>query len=155
MAKSKAEYWLTEEGLAKLRHWKRNDLKDEQIFNKMGICSSTFYEWQNKYVEISEALKKGKEDLIADAEEALESRLKPYEYYEEQVETWQTGDNITKTHKKKTKKIILPDTTLIIFTLKSLAGWRDNTEQTDTTANETLREILKGIKENAINEETE
>lgn len=65
IAKGKYQEWITEDGLILLREWARNGLTDEQIAGKIGISSSTFYCWKNKYSEISEALKENKE--IADA----------------------------------------------------------------------------------------
>lgn len=54
-----------------MRGWARDGLTDEQIAGKMGISASTLYEWQRKYSEISEALKKGKEIVDYEVESAL------------------------------------------------------------------------------------
>ena len=61
MAKGKYREWLSEDGLIKIQGWARDGLIDEQIAHNMGITTKTLYEWKNKYGEISEALKKGKE----------------------------------------------------------------------------------------------
>lgn len=61
IAKAKYEQWLTEDGLIVLEGWAREGLTDELIASKIGIASSTLYEWKNRYPEISEALKTGKE----------------------------------------------------------------------------------------------
>ena len=64
MAKGKYEKWLTAEGLTLLEGWARDGLTDEQIAKNMGISRKTLYEWIQKFSDISNALKKGKE--IAD-----------------------------------------------------------------------------------------
>lgn len=51
--------------------WARDGLTDEQISEKMQITVSTFYEWKKKYSEISEALKRGKEVVDVEVENAL------------------------------------------------------------------------------------
>lgn len=71
MARGKYEYWLTEDGLTLLEGWARDGLTDEDLANKMGIVPSTLYEWKKKYSEISEALKKGKDIVDIQVENAL------------------------------------------------------------------------------------
>lgn len=64
MAKGKYEKWLTTEGLTLLKGWARDGLTDEQIAKNMGISRKTLYEWIQKFSDIRDTLKKGKE--IAD-----------------------------------------------------------------------------------------
>ena len=71
MAKGKYTYWLTDEGLVKLEGWARDGLTDEQISQNCGITATTLYEWKNRFPEISEALKKGKEIVDYMVENAL------------------------------------------------------------------------------------
>ena len=71
MAKGKYEYWLSEDGLTLLEGWARDGLTDEQIAHNMGITSKTLYEWKNKYGDICNALKKGKEVVDYEVENAL------------------------------------------------------------------------------------
>ena len=61
MAKGKYQQWLEPDGLQLLRGWARDGLTDEQIAHNCGITAKTLYEWKNKYSDIREALKKGKE----------------------------------------------------------------------------------------------
>lgn len=82
MAKGKYEYWLTPEGLTKLEGWARDGLTDEQIAHNCGIVSATLYDWKNKYSEVSEALKKGKEVIDIQVENALLKRTLGYSYDE-------------------------------------------------------------------------
>ena len=129
MAKGKYEYWLTPEGLLKLEAWARAGLIDEQIAENIGINTSTLYEWKKRYPEISESLKKGKEVVDIQVENALLRRALGYEYTEvtqEVCENAETGEMELHVTKKVTKEVI-PDTTAQIFWLKNRRPdkWRD------------------------------
>lgn len=69
MAKSKWED--IKDKLTLVEGWAREGLTDEQIANNLDISTSTFYEYKNKYSEFSESLKKGKEIIDFEVENAL------------------------------------------------------------------------------------
>lgn len=71
MAKGKYQQWLEPEGLTLLEGWARDGLTDEQIAGNIGINPATLYDWKGKFPEISEALKKGKEVVDYQVENAL------------------------------------------------------------------------------------
>lgn len=71
MAKGKYQHWLTPEGLTLLEGWARDGLTDEQISKKCGISRETLNQWKNKYSDISDTLKKGKEVVDYQVENAL------------------------------------------------------------------------------------
>lgn len=71
MAKGKYQHWLTPEGLTLLEGWARDGLTDEQMAQRMGITAKTLYEWKKRYGKICEALKKGKEVVDYQVENAL------------------------------------------------------------------------------------
>lgn len=76
MGKGKYQDWLTHEGLTKLEGWARDGLTDEQIAHNVGIQRTTLYDWKNKYPDISDALKKGKEVVDREVEGALLKRAR-------------------------------------------------------------------------------
>lgn len=120
MARGKFEYWLTEDGLLLLEGWARDGLTDEQIAKNIGITSKTLYEWKNRFCEICEALKKGKEVVDYEVENAL------------------------------LKRALDGDTTAQIFWLKNRRPnkWRDKpVENTKTAALETAMRALADIIE--------
>lgn len=123
MAKGKYQKWLEPEGLLKIEGWAHDGLTDEQIAVNMGINVATLYAWKNKYNEISEALKRGKEVIDRQVENALLKRALGYEY-EEISEKYELG---ILTERKVTKKQVVPDTTAQIFWLKNRKPdeWRD------------------------------
>ena len=119
--------WITEEGLLKIEGWARDGLTDEQISYNIGIHPSTLYEWQKKYPKITEALKKGKEVIDRQVENALLKRALGYEY--EEVKQIIEKDDKGKDRKRieKTVKHVVPDVTAQIFWLKNRKPqeWRD------------------------------
>lgn len=123
MAKGKYEYWLTPEGLLKLEGWARDGLTDEQIAKNIGISRETLNQWKNKFSDISDTLKRGKEIIDRQVENALLKRALGYDY-EEVSEKYENG---FLTEKKVTKKHVVPDTTAQIFWLKNRKPdeWRD------------------------------
>lgn len=127
--RGKYHQWLTDEGLIKLEGWAKDGLTDEQIAANMGISPSTLYEWKKKYSEISESLKKGKEIVDRQVENALLKRALGYEY--EEVKTFiEETDGKKKKKVEKTIKHIAGDVTAQIFWLKNRKPmvWRDKKE---------------------------
>jgi transcriptional regulator with XRE-family HTH domain len=83
MAKGKYEQWLTKEGLILIEGWARDGLTDEQIAHNIGISRSTLNEWKKKYPDISDTLKRGKEVVDRQVENALLKRALGYQFEEE------------------------------------------------------------------------
>lgn len=122
MAKGKYEKWLEPENLILIDGWARDGLTDEQIAKNMSISYSTLKDWKNKYSAISAALKKGKEVVDYQVENAL------------------------------LLSALDGNTTAQIFWLKNRRPdkWRDKQkEEADTAALEKLDNILDEIKEDA------
>ena len=111
---AKYEYWLTDDGLLLLSAWARDGLTDEDIAAKMGIAIATLYVWKNKYTEVSEALKKGKEVIDIEVENAL------------------------------LKKALDGDVTSMIYWLKNRKPkqWRDKREVEYETTEKTLDSLI-------------
>lgn len=146
MAKGKYAQWLEPNGLLLLEAWARDGLTDEQICAKMDVATSTFYEWRNKYPEISEALKRGKEIVDILVENALLKRALGYRYDEitqERTKNPETGEELLVTTKVVTKEV-QPDTTAQIFWLKNRkpGSWRDKPEHAGGAAYEKLDSLL-------------
>lgn len=119
--RGKYEDWLTEDGLLKVQGWARDGLSNEQIAHNMGITFQTLYKWQDKYSELREALKKGKEVVDREVENALLKRAMGYETVEEVEEPVEDKDTgLTEMRvTKRVKKQIAPDVTAQIFWLKN------------------------------------
>jgi hypothetical protein len=127
--KGKYHNWLTKEGLIKIEGWAKDGLTDKQIAHNMGIHPATLYEWQNRFSKLTDTLKRGKEVVDREVENALLKRALGYKYTEVTREraldpkTGEAGLTITKTVEKE----VAPDTTAQIFWLKNRKpqDWRD------------------------------
>ena len=122
--------WLTPEGLLKIEGWARDGLTNEQIAENMGVDRSTLYEWQKTYSDFSDALKRGKEVVDRQVENALLKRALGYSYKEVTRELNIETGNLVVT--KEVTKEVAPDTTAQIFWLKNRKPkeWRDKQEVT-------------------------
>ena len=115
----------------------RDGLTQQQIANNLGISIDTLIENKKKYSEFNDALKKGKEVIDFEVENALLKRALGYKYdevtYENGVET------------KRVTKEVQPDTTAQIFWLKNrqVKKWRDKVEIADNDAIKKLDELLE------------
>lgn len=103
MATGKYKEWLETDKLILLEGWARDGLTDKQIAKNIGIAESTLNEWKKKYSEFSKSLKKGKEVIDFEVENAL------------------------------LKNALKGDTTAQIFWLKNRKSkqWRDSRDRTD------------------------
>ena len=67
----KSDEWRTEDGLTKIQGWARDGLIEKQIAHNMGVAYATLREWKKAFPEIGEALRKGKEVVDREVENAL------------------------------------------------------------------------------------
>jgi len=127
MAKGKYHDWITEEGVLKIEGWARDGLTDEQIAHNIGIARTTLYDWKNKYPNITDALKRGKEVIDRQVENALLKRALGYEYEEEKIIREKNGNGKDIMKREIFKRKAQPDTTAQIFWLKNRKPkeWRD------------------------------
>ena len=142
MARGKYKEWLEEEKLSLITGWARAGLTDEQVAKNMGIAYSTLREWRKKYPAISASLKKGKEVVDFEVENALYKRAIGYEYEEEKTYIQEVDGKVTK-KKEIIKRHVPGDTTAQIFWLKNRKPkeWRNNPENQE---NKNDRVIIKG-----------
>lgn len=126
MAKGKYEYWLSPDGLLKLEAWARDGLTDKQISHNIGITEQTLNIWKRSYPSFFESLKKGKEVVDIEVENALLKRALGYEYTETKTEEY-IVEGVPVKRVTKTVKEVVPDTTAQIFWLKNRrpGQWRD------------------------------
>lgn len=102
--------------------WARDGLTDKQIAENIGVSERTFTEWKKRYSSISSVLKKGKEVVDRQVENALFKTATGY-YYDEETVTNQ-GEVVT------VRKYSKPNTTAQIYWLKNRKRdvWTDKQE---------------------------
>lgn len=145
--RGKYHEWITPEGLVKIEGWARDGLTNEQIAQNIGINPDTLYNWIKRFPEISDALKKGKEVVDRQVENALLKRALGYTYDEV---TYEFGEEV-----KRVTKEVAPDTTAQIFWLKNRKPevWRDrkeldaNVNHTNNPFHDLTTEELKKLAE--------
>ena len=151
MAKGKYEEWLLPDNLLRLQGWARDGLTDEQIAKNIGINKTTFYDWKKRFPDFSNSLKKTKEIVEREVENALLKSAKGYDV-EETVEELRfnkkTGDYELKVV-KRTKRHIPASQVAQIFWLKNRRpeDWREKREyeESDPEVLNKARELLGDI----------
>ncbi|KXT63133.1 hypothetical protein [Lactococcus sp. DD01] len=115
MAQAKYKEWLTKEGLIKIEGWARDGLTDEQISHNMNISRKTLADWKNKYGDIGDTLKRGKEVVDRQVENALLKRALGYEYTERTAKVVHRDKDLVSTERREFEnryKIDHPDAEL-------------------------------------------
>ena len=112
--------------LALVQGWARNGLTNDQIAHNLGINRTTLYKYQQKYEDFANALKKGKEVVDFEVENALLKRALGYDY----VEVKEEIENGVVTKVTRTTKHVSPDVGAAAFWLKNrkTTEWRDRKE---------------------------
>lgn len=125
MAKSRIDEWLESDKLILLEGWARDGLTQEQIAHNMGIGLTTLKEWRKKEPTIEATLKRGRDVVDYEVENAL------------------------------FKNAMNGNVTAQIFWLKNRkkAQWRDKIEyETNSDDLNKVKELLSKIKDGAKNE---
>ncbi|MEK3995935.1 helix-turn-helix domain-containing protein [Psychrobacillus sp. FSL K6-2365] len=119
--------WLSEEGLAQITKWAEEGLINKQLASKIGINVATLYEWQDRFPDFADAIKKGKKVIDDQVENSLLKRALGYRYEEE---TWGKNHLGEMVLIKRVVKLQAPDVTSQIFWLKNRQPerWRERVE---------------------------
>ncbi len=148
---AKIQDWLEEDNLIKLEGWARDGLTEEQIAKNIGIDKTTLYRWKIKESNICNALKKGKEVVDFEVENALLKRALGYTITINEQKVDKDGC----VHDTKRDVHIPGDVVAQIFWLKNRKKeqWREKVEPT-TNPNELskVQELLNKIKEESKND---
>ena len=151
----KSDPWITEDGLTKIQGWARDGLIEKQIAKNMGVAESTLRNWKNAFPEIAEALRKGKEVVDREVENALfKSALgfmqkvkKPVRIREVEYDP-KSGKKIRESEKwvqVEEEVYIPPQVTAQIFWLKNRKPdqWREKNDLTLTPSNGVLESLME------------
>lgn len=146
---AKIDEWLEQDKLILLEGWARDGLTEEQIAKNMGISVKTLYNWKTDNLPILQALKKGKEVVDIEVENALLKRALGYTI----TIVEQKLDKEGCVHTLEKDVHVPGDTTAQIFWLKNRRKqqWRDKVEYENTGENKNgvmdeLVEALKNVK---------
>ena len=156
---AKYQEWLQEDKLILLEAWARDGLSDEQIADNMGIATSTYYEWKKKYKEFSEALKKNKEIVDIEVENAMHKKALGYNVpirkaFKVKEVLYENGKRIKETERIEyaDEEMHIPaDTTAQIYWLKHRQRdkWGETKEPTNENEISKVEELLNKLTEEA------
>lgn len=155
MAKGKYIEWLEPDGLLRIAAWARDGLIEEQIAHNMGITRSTLSEWKNRFPDIGNALKRNKEIVDIEVENALLQKArgitkivrKPIKVKEVIYENGKRLKETEHVEYADEEIYIPPDTTAQIFWLKNRRPdlWRDK-QTVDLSADKNLLEAVAEVE---------
>lgn len=147
---AKIDEWLEQDKLILLEGWARDGLTEEQIAKNIGISRQSLWKWKEKEVDILNALKKGKEVVDIEVENALLKRALGYTITLKEQKIDKDGC----VHDLEKDVHIPGDTTAQIFWLKNRRKqqWRDKVEvETNGEEINKVKELLSKIQEGANN----
>lgn len=103
------------------------DYAESELAKKLNISIQQLAEWKETYPDLMKIIEENKDYFDDKVEQALLKRALGYEYEETEIIASKDGKN---SKVKKTKKVIPPDTTAIIFWLKNRqpSKWRNRIE---------------------------
>lgn len=145
---TKASEWLEPEKLLLLEDWARQGLFDEQIAKNMGISEATLYNYKRQHPEIKEALRKGKEVVDIEVENAMFKRAIGYTITINEQKVDKDGF----VHDLKRDVHIPGDVTAQIFWLKNRRKqqWRDKVEYEKTQGVQKIH-IVNDLPKDEVN----
>lgn len=151
----KYDRWLTEEGLLKITGWARDGLIDKQIAHNMGVSYTSLRDWKNQFPEIAEALRKGKEVVDREVENALyksaigytQTIRKPVKVRDVEYDP-ETGRKVREVERwvaVEEEIHVPPQVTAQIFWLKNRKPdqWREKNDLTLTPSNGVLESLIE------------
>ena len=163
MAVLRPEDWLEPDMLLLIEGWAREGLFDKDIAKKMNVSEATLNNYKKKFPEVKQALRKGKEIVDIEVENALFKKALGYNvpvqkaFKLKDIVYGENGKKISETERIEyaEEEIHVPaDTTAQIFWLKNRkkAQWRDKVEyEANTGEINKVKELLSKITDEANN----
>jgi hypothetical protein len=99
-------------------------MTDKEMIEFFGIAEQTWYNWQNRFPSLREAIQKGKIEADSNVAYANYKRAIGYEYEEEVAHV--IDEKVVKT---KLQKHMAPNPTAFIFWLKNRTGRKSNLQE--------------------------
>lgn len=129
--------------LPKIREWSAAGATEKEICTALGIAVSTFNEYKNKYSELSETLRAGRQNVVLEIKAALFKKATGFAYEESKGikrDGKYTGVEIY-------KRYCLPDPVAAAMMLRNLdPEWRDKDNLTSDLKQQEM-ELRKALAE--------
>ena len=146
---SKSKWPQVQEKLMLIEKWARDGLTEEQICKNIGVGVNAFNVYKKQHEELRESLKKGKEIIITEIENALIKRAIGYDVEEVKTSIRMIDGKETK-YTEKSRKHIPPDVgaCAILLKNKDRGNWSDNPMKLEIERE--LLELRKKIEEDKM-----
>jgi hypothetical protein len=146
---SKSKWPQVQEKLMLIEKWARDGLTEEQICKNIGVGVNAFNIYKKQHEELRESLKKGKEIIITEIENALIKRAIGYDVEEVKTSIRMIDGKETK-YTEKSRKHIPPDVgaCAILLKNKDRGNWSDNPMKLEIERE--LLELRKKIEEDKM-----
>lgn len=129
--------------IPKIIEWTKSGATEKEICTALGVSVSTFNEYKNKYSELSDALRAGRQNVVLDIKAALLKRALGFEYEERKGS--RKGEALTNV--EVYKRYCPPDTTAAAMLLRNYDdSWRDKDSMTSDLKQQEM-ELRKAIAE--------
>lgn len=159
---SKVRPWLTADGLNSITEWAEQGYSEAQISKMLDIDAATLVQWKKRFINIANAIKKGKDKHLEKQRASIETGLSQIceIHWLEETEIYKTLDgqgNVEKQFIRTKKKQVDPNVTALIFKAKHLIPekYGDEIVADDGNVEEWHNEIAEAVKstigdENAV-----
>lgn len=107
--------------LTEIEMWLKKGLSEEQIYTNLGVGKTSWHNYKNKYPELVETLKNGREVQILEVENALYKNATGYYYYVDEAVKVKLGNGKEDVRVVRLQKFKPPETGAIAFFLKNKA----------------------------------
>lgn len=120
------------------------DKNEKQIAEILGVGYSSWCDYKNKYPELSDSLKKGREALVTELKSVLIRKAKGFSYTEKKI----IRENGIVTREEEYQRSSLPDIGAIHLLLKNLDPEWTNDDKTTIEIKKQQLEIAKQKADN-------
>ena len=129
--------------IPKIIDWVKSGATEQEICTALGIAKSTFNDYKNKYSELSDALRAGRQNVVLDIKAALLKRALGFEY--EEKKGTKKGNELANV--EVYKRYMPPDTTAAAMLLRNYDdSWRDKDNLTSDLKQQEM-ELRKALAE--------
>lgn len=126
-----------------VKRWAAAGATESEICSALGVSVSSFNEYKNKYSELSESLRAGRQNVVLNIKAALYKRALGFNYEEKIGRTNADSETSTEIHVRYSP----PDTTAAAMLLRNYCDdWRDKDKTTADFKAQEL-EIKKALAE--------
>ena len=112
-----------------MEKWLKRGASDKEIYKALGVSESSWYEYLQKYTELSEFVKKHRVDAVEEIKCALFKRATGFQYTETKEKTVKDIEGRITKVSENTVKPVVPDVAAALVLLKHWAkheGWTND-----------------------------